>query len=156
MPRIISNPPDPSNLMKSTQSIGNYALSSALADLIDNSVNASANKIDIDFYLDHGSPIVVVSDNGDGIAEAHLTAAMKLASSDPDSDRESTDLGRFGMGLKSASLSQSSSMKVYSRSADGVLSGAGWDLDVVSSAKETWAMFVFDEREITNHLKTLA
>ena len=132
--------------MKSTQAMGNYALSSALADLIDNSINAGASEINIEFILDSSSPVVVVSDNGKGMDQIQLREAMRLASSDPDNERSDADLGRFGMGLKSASLSQSSSMKVFTRSEGGMLSGAGWDLDLVSNSKKDWAMY--DESEI--------
>lgn len=148
MPEIVSNPPNPSNLMKSTQAMGNYALSSALADLIDNSINAGASEINIEFILDSSSPVVVVSDNGKGMDQTQLREAMRLASSDPDNERSDADLGRFGMGLKSASLSQSSSMKVFTRSEGGMLSGAGWDLDLVSNSKKDWAMYLYDESEI--------
>jgi len=135
--------------------MGNYALSSALADLIDNSINAGASQVDIEFYSDKTTPMIVVLDNGRGMTASQLHQGMKLASSDPDNEREDNDLGRFGMGLKSASLSQSSSMKVFTRGGDGDLSGAGWDLDLVSNADADWAMYVFDDYEIISILKKL-
>lgn len=138
--RFQCNPPDASSLMTSARSFGNYDLSSALADLLDNSIKAQASSIDISCVRASGEPEVRILDDGKGMSTEELYVAMRPASTNPDAERAPEDLGRFGWGMKSASLSQCRRLTVITRR-DGVLSGAIWDLDDLHD----WKMGILDE-----------
>lgn len=124
----ISNPPLASSLMATARSFGNYDLAAALADLIDNSIRAGAKKITISFEPDDDDVIVRIRDDGLGMSKDELIQAMRPASANPEDPRDASDLGRFGWGLKSASLSQARVLTVVSWTAAGVTS-ARWDID---------------------------
>lgn len=118
-------PPVAPFLMQALRAVG-YSLSSALADLVDNSIAASSTKIDIRF-THTPEPLVWVLDNGEGMNEASLVSAMRFGSRDPRAPGPQCDLGRFGLGLKTASLSQCRRFTVVSLQG-GTLSVAAWDL----------------------------
>ena len=124
----ISNPPVASSLMATARSFGNYDLASALADLIDNSIKANASKITINFHPEESDVIVRIRDNGCGMSKDELIAAMRPASSNPEDSRDPSDLGRFGWGMKSASLSQARILTVISWTSNGY-SAAIWNID---------------------------
>jgi hypothetical protein len=146
----IFNPPDAAALMTTARSFGNYDLAGALADLIDNSITAESKNIDIICsYLDDGNCEVRIRDDGKGMNEARLRAAMRPASSNPASERSPDDLGRFGWGLKSASFSQAKILTVISWTND-LASGAGWNLDNI----DNFAMSVYDHHDAIALLKT--
>ena len=94
--------PEPSILIESLRDIG-YSFNSALADIVDNSITANANEIWILAIPDDEFRIAIV-DNGDGLGKADLMQAMRLGSTDPRQQRALNDLGRFGLGLKTASF----------------------------------------------------
>ena len=128
----IFNPPVQKNLFNSASRAGAYDLASALADVIDNSITAGASKVEIliNFnYEDLNESSVVIADNGNGMSWDELRVSMQLASEDPEREREISDLGRFGFGMKSASLSQGRKFTVISRKEDGELVVALWDKD---------------------------
>ena len=83
-----------------------YDLPSAIADIIDNSITASAKNINIDYAWNNGDPYIMILDDGDGMSEEKLDEAMTPGSTKPSDERELHDLGRFGLGLKTASWSQ--------------------------------------------------
>jgi len=129
--------------MTSARSFGNYDLPSALADLIDNSIKAGARSVDIMCVRPEGGAEVRLLDDGHGMTMSELQQAMRPASTNPDETRAADDLGRFGWGMKSASLSQCRCLTVLTRRA-GVLAGACWDLDNLAD----WQMGVLEEVEI--------
>ena len=131
----IPNPPLATSLMATARSFGNYDLASALADLIDNSIQARASKISISFVPEDDDVIVKVRDNGCGMSKEELIKAMRPASANPEDPRDATDLGRFGWGLKSASLSQARVLTVVSWNEAGY-TAARWDIDDL----EDWKM----------------
>ena len=91
------------------RSVG-YNLNTAIADIVDNSIAAEATRISI-LYFDQGKePYIAVVDDGWGMDEATAFGAMQLAGNSPNARRASNDLGRFGLGLKAASLSQARSL----------------------------------------------
>ena len=142
--RGIEVPPKPSSLMESIREIG-YSLSTALADLVDNSITAQARNIHI-FASPEASDLKVgILDDGVGMSESELLEAMRLGSRSPLDERNSTDLGRFGLGLKTASFSQCRVLTVVSRS-DGATSCARWDLDHVAES-EMWQILIPDDPE---------
>jgi SH3-like domain-containing protein len=126
--------PDPAGMVASLSSLG-YSLPSAIADLVDNSVSAEARNIDVDFTWDGQSSWIAVSDDGRGMTEAELLTAMTVAARGPSAARSSIDLGRFGVGLKSASFSQCRKLTVAT-GRDGIWHVRTWDLGVVERYKE--------------------
>lgn len=133
--------PDASTLVESTRSIG-YSFESAVADIIDNSLSKNAKDIIIRF--DSNNPrFLAVIDDGIGMDEEELINAMKYGSKSSLEERSSTDLGRFGLGLKMASLSQCRMLTVVTKK-NGVLVGAEWNLDMIGD----WALIMYEEPEI--------
>jgi hypothetical protein len=107
-----------------------YSLESAIADLIDNSITAAARTVDIYAWLREGEPYIAVIDDGHGMTREGLYEAMRLGSQSPLDKRDPKDLGRFGLGLKTASFSQSRVLTVASLDR-GILHACQWDLDYV-------------------------
>lgn len=142
--RTIDLPPYAPVLMESTRAIG-YSLEAAIADIIDNSIAAKATRVEIDFFP-VGDSYISVFDNGIGMDEIAITTAMQYGSYNPLDDRDEFDLGRFGLGLKTASLSQCRKLTVVS-CRNGELHGRRWDLDHVISTKK-WSLIVLDEDEM--------
>ena len=131
-------------LIESIRSIG-YSFETAIADLIDNSISAKATKIDI-LSIPDEEPYIIIFDNGNGMNKKELEEAMRLGSKNPNDVRVENDLGRFGLGLKSASLSQCRSLIVVSKK-DGKLSAFSWNLDYVIK-RNSWSILEYLEDEI--------
>lgn len=127
----IENAPSPSVLMNSMRSIG-YTFKTALADIIDNSISASAKNIYINVPINDDDLFISILDDGNGMSRDDLFNAMKYGS---EREYQLNDLGRFGIGLKSASLSQCRVLTVISKN-EGKLSGFQWDFDSVVSDKK--------------------
>ena len=121
-------PPEP-QLVESMRSVG-YSVETAIADIVDNSIAANAAHISLQFE-GQPKPRITVLDDGDGMTKDELRTAMKLAGKSPSSSRTKTDLGRFGLGLKTASFSQAKRLTVISKTIDGQMSAACWDLDLI-------------------------
>jgi hypothetical protein len=117
------------------RSVG-YSTASALADLIDNSIAAKARTVRISVAM-IPSPLVTITDDGCGMDETSLLLAMRFGSRDPREASASVDLGRFGLGLKTASLSQCRRLTVATLK-DGQLSIARWDLDECDRRGSWW------------------
>ena len=139
-------PPGASSLSESMRDIG-YSLETAVADIIDNSLTAKAERIEIFCDLNGVSPILAIIDDGKGMVEDILVDAMRHGSQNPRKKRKANDLGRFGLGLKTASFSQSRHLTVLSRSG-GELSGAIWDLDVLSD-KDKWIINILEKDDFS-------
>lgn len=135
--------PYASSLIESMRSVG-YSLESAIADLIDNSISANASSIRIEFRP-YDEPYLAIIDNGGGMLPDELTDAMRHGSKSPFNERKEGDLGRFGLGLKTASLSQCKNLTVISLK-EGVLSCRCWDLDHVA-LRNDWILLVPDSEE---------
>ena len=145
----ITNPPLASSLMATARSFGNYDLASALADLVDNSIRAEAKNISISFDPEDDDVIVRIRDDGFGMDKNELINAMRPASANPEDKREAADLGRFGWGLKSASLSQARVLTVISWNAKGI-TAAIWDIDDI----EDWSMELLSGEKAKSLLKS--
>ncbi len=144
--------PNLSNFIKSLRDIG-YSYEIAVADIIDNSITAKAEKIRI-FTVPEPEIIFAVLDDGIGMTEEELIEAMRLASKDPKNKREKNDLGRFGLGLKTASFSQCRKLTVVSKKGE-VVSAKQWDLDFISQ-KNKWLLITpshFDGLPLFDELK---
>lgn len=138
-------PPYAPTLIESTRAIG-YSLEAAVADIIDNSIAAGANKVGIYFFPIDGAYIGIL-DNGKGMNEEELDLAMQYGSRNPSEARDSKDLGRFGLGLKTASLSQCRCLTVATKQGDQ-LRASRWDIDHVAEVGE-WSLLILDEEEIS-------
>jgi len=143
--KTISLPPYAPTLIESTRSIG-YTLESAIADIVDNSVSASASCAEI-FFFPIGDSYIAILDDGYGMNADELETAMRYGSQNPNDKRAATDLGRFGLGLKTASLSQCRTLTVASKK-DGSIEARCWDIDHVIKTGE-WSLIVLEtEKEI--------
>lgn len=137
--------PDASALIESMRDIG-YSIETALADIVDNSITAKADQIDIQFEFFGSQPCIGIIDNGIGMSRDELLNAMRPGSQNPLESRNKGDLGRFGLGLKTASFSQCRVLTVVSRK-DGVTSCARWNLDFVADQND-WLLQLPDGDEI--------
>ncbi|WP_091671005.1 ATP-binding protein [Micromonospora auratinigra] len=126
--------PEPAGMVASLSSLG-YSLPAAVADLVDNSVSAGARNIDVTFTWAGRDSWIAVVDDGRGMSAEELVTAMTVAARGPKTKRSSTDLGRFGVGLKSASFSQARQLSVAAATA-GEWHVRTWDLDVVENSGE--------------------
>jgi hypothetical protein len=140
-----NNPPSPDILMDSMRSIG-YSFESALADVLDNSITAEAKHIWIELPATDKLLYLSMLDDGCGMDKDTLFNAMKYGSQSCHNSRTTNDLGRFGLGLKSASLSQCRKLIVASKK-DDVLSAYCWDLDYVIERKE-WDLLEYQQEDL--------
>lgn len=136
------------SLIESMRSLG-YSFSSAIADLIDNSISANAKEISI---LSEPSidPWLIIFDNGYGMSKEELYEAMRYGSRNPLEERAKDDLGRFGLGLKAASLSQCRRFLVASKKGNEI-NACSWDLDFVIE-KGAWVLKCFSNEEISKYI----
>ena len=142
--RIKQSTPYAPLLIESMRSLG-YSFDTAIADLIDNSVSASAKNIRI--LLDPSDePQVIIFDDGHGMNSATLEEALRFGSRGPEEVRAKHDLGRFGLGLKSASLSQCRRLIVASKNNDAICCFS-WDLDEVERTND-WSVLEYSSEEI--------
>jgi Histidine kinase-, DNA gyrase B-, and HSP90-like ATPase len=128
-------PPEAESTFEGHRAFG-YGTATALADLVDNSITAGAKHIWIDFEWDGPSSTITTTDDGDGMSECELIAAMRLSSRNPREQRAENDLGRFGLGLKTASLSQCRRFTVRTRRRGSQTATRCWDLAVIKAAKD--------------------
>lgn len=143
--------PNPEYLIKSIAEQG-YSLESALADLIDNSISANATQIEILIKTDEEPFTLFLADNGDGMDEEELKSSMHFPSNSPDCTRDTLDLGRFGLGMKTASFSQTRKFTVLSRKkGENEYHGRTWDLNALKDNK--WQLIVNSKEDIENILE---
>jgi hypothetical protein len=103
--------PSARRLIGSLRDLG-YETTEAVADLIDNSIAAGAHDVDVDLTFVGDESSIRISDNGRGMNAAQITEAMRYGAA---RHYEDDDLGKFGLGLKTASLSQCRRLTVASR-----------------------------------------
>lgn len=130
--------PSATPVIQSLRNIG-YNAQTAIADIVDNGIDAGATEIHVNFEYDNGDGYIVIQDNGKGMTVEELQIAMTIGSKDPREDRKQHELGRFGMGLKTASFSLGKRLSVLTKK-DGIISERCWDLDYVSEHNE-WNLF---------------
>lgn len=132
-----------------------YSTATALADIVDNCISANATEIAIHFYWDGSESSISVIDNGKGMNEVELDSAMRLGNKSPTEARAAHDLGRFGMGLKTASFSQCRRLTVASRK-DGRTTCLRWDLDAIAmSTDDGWHLLEGPSEGSERYLSTL-
>ena len=128
--------PSASPVFEALRAFG-YTPETSIADLVDNSIAAKAKNVHIAFVWNDGDAYVVIKDDGAGMSEAALVDAMRLGSQSPVLERKKGDLGRFGLGLKTASIAQAREFSVVTADQLGkepVI--RRWDLDEVQNTGE--------------------
>ncbi|MEK5547458.1 ATP-binding protein [Paenibacillus sp. FSL L8-0689] len=145
---IIVTQPSATPVIQALRSLG-YNAGTAIADLVDNSIDAKATKITLEFKCLVNDGTIIIADNGSGMDENMLQIAMNIGSKDPRANRQPSELGRFGMGLKTASFSLGKRLSVLTKN-QGVYAQRCWDLDHVSQCNE-WQLFT----EIPNEVREL-
>jgi len=118
-------------MIETFRAIG-YNIETAVADIIDNSVSANAKNVWVNFDWKGADTWLSVKDDGEGMNNDELIQAMRPGSKNPLADRTSKDLGRFGLGLKTASFSQARQLTVLSKKQDYSSVYWTWDLDFVN------------------------
>lgn len=130
--------PEASSMIETFRAIG-YSIKTAIADIIDNSITARANNIWIDYDWKGMNTTLSILDDGLGMNNDQLIQAMRPGSRNPLEKRSSDDLGRFGLGLKTASFSQSRKFTVISKAKDLKSVLWTWDLDYVNQ-EQAWKL----------------
>ncbi|MFC1740108.1 ATP-binding protein [Pseudomonadota bacterium] len=147
--------PDPERLIEGLRDTG-YEFNTAVADIVDNSIAASASLVDIKLDMDfRGNVRLSIADNGHGMNRDDLLNAMKYGS---ERRPDPASLGKFGLGLKTASTAFCRRLSVVSRDAgDAPLLQATWDLDHVAHTRK-WELLLSDvpDEESIDHLTSIS
>jgi hypothetical protein len=143
--------PSARRLITSLRDMG-YDFATAVADVIDNSIEAKATRIAVDVHFDGDDSFVQITDNGHGMTPAQLREALRYGT-ERDYDAGEA-LGKFGLGLKTASMSQCQRLTVASRSSPGRadISAHSWDLDHVI-ATDRWEIVEVPKQEQSEELR---
>jgi hypothetical protein len=123
-------PPMAAAMIESLRGVG-YSTATALAGLIDNSISAGCRNVWLEFKFEGPRSTITILDDGSGMTPDELRRAMTLGGIGPLAQRAPNDLGRFGLGLKTASFSQCRCLSVASKR-DGIVSTKRWDLDYIA------------------------
>jgi hypothetical protein len=145
--------PHAASLVESLRAFG-YDLPTALADLVDNSITAGAQNVWLDFHWDGENSVIAVTDDGDGMSEGSLVSAMRPGSQNPLEPREPHDLGRFGLGLKTASFSQCRQVTVRSVVRGGKPATRCWNLDHIARVND-WQLLRCGDAGTERHFHRL-
>lgn len=141
----INVPPDPARLVGALRAIG-YKFEQAISDLVDNSINADAKHVVIRFITDRDSiRAVAIADDGIGMDEETISEAMRFGSKDV---YEESSLGKYGMGLKLASMSHAKVLTVVSRCA-GAPVGRRWTPEGIA---DDWAVDILGSEDFRHTL----
>jgi len=145
--------PSARRLMASLRDMG-YEFSTAVSDLVDNSIEAGATRVTIDIEFDGDNSWVRIADNGCGMSPAQLREAMRYGSSNRDYGEE--DLGKFGLGMKVASLSQCRSLSVASRTSRerADIAAYAWDLEHIDK-EDKWEILDLRETGVPTEMRDL-
>ncbi len=138
---VASAEPEASTLLQTFRAIG-YSIEAAIADIVDNSISARAENIWIDYDWEGPSTKISILDDGDGMTNKELINAMRPGSKNPLTFRSKEDLGRFGLGLKTASFSQCQKFCVISKKEGNNAVWWSWDLDFIEKHK-SWSIIKY-------------
>lgn len=145
MSQFVDASPPPSAHLTTLAQMG-YSFTTAVGDILDNSISAGATEVRIFFLREQGSYRFLIVDDGCGMSQQELTQNMVVGCHDPNANRELTDLGRFGSGLKTASFSQAEVLSVWSWRTNDSASGAVWDTNHVKKTN-AWMLEVLQGNE---------
>ena len=146
--------PRASVLAESLRAFG-YDLGTAIADLVDNCVSAGAKNVWVDFIWAENNSCIVITDDGHGMSESRLRDAMRLGSRHPGEHRAADDLGRFGLGMKTASFSQCRCVTVNTKVAGQKSVLRRWDLDHLAKT-DKWEVLLFARHDSERHFRRLS
>jgi hypothetical protein len=146
--------PEASSMIETFRAIG-YSIEAAVADIIDNSISAAAKNIWINFEWQGSETWLSVKDDGNGMSNDELIQAMRPGSKNPLDDRSTKDLGRFGLGLKTASFSQSRKLSVISKKENNRSIYWTWDLDFVKHTGNWDLIKYLPEGNFENEINTV-
>ena len=138
--------PSARRLIPSMREAG-YDFVHAVADIIDNSIEANASRVAVKMEFEGENSWVRISDNGTGMTGATITEAMRFGTQ---RDYEADELGKFGLGLKTASISQCSRLTVASRTNHNArrIEVRQWDLEHIKNT-DKWEIIVIPSEERT-------
>lgn len=142
--------PKASSMVETFRAIG-YSLETAVADIIDNSISADAMNIWINRIWRGGRSFITIKDDGHGMTSQEIIQAMRPGSQNPNDERSTKDLGRFGLGLKTASFSQCRKVSVFSKRKNFASAFWTWDLDFVA-ATDNWDLLKWMPEEFSHEL----
>lgn len=125
-------------LSESLRAFG-YNLPTAIADVVDNSITAKAKHVEIDLFWAGRDSWLRITDDGSSMTEAQLVEAMRAGTKGPLEQRDPHDLGRFGLGLKTASFSQCRRLTVTAKAKGRREATRCWDLDFIQK-QQKWAL----------------
>jgi hypothetical protein len=147
--------PNPISLLESNRNLG-YLIQEAIADLIDNSISAGATEISYELNWNNGVPFFLLKDNGCGMTneENELVDSFRLGSKNPLELRPPEDLGRFGFGMKTASLSQARILSVFTRKKDQGIFALALDLNFISAQKK-WHLKTVEKNLFPDEIRFL-
>jgi hypothetical protein len=139
--------PSAKRLISSMRDLG-YEFSDAVAEIVDNSIQAGANVIQVSLQFDGYESYLTVLDNGVGMTPAEMREALRFGSM---RDYEQDDLGKFGLGLKTSSLSQCDALTVSSRNSQKKVQihSYSWDMDHINKVDQ-WEILPIETEELLN------
>jgi hypothetical protein len=148
----IESIPSARRLVQSLRDMG-YDFAQAVADVVDNSITAKATVIHIDITFDGDASWVRIADNGTGMTPAVLREAMRFGSNSRDYGED--DLGKFGLGLKTASLSQARYLAVASRwnKTRVEIHGYSWDIDHIART-DRWEIIALGKQGFSEEVRS--
>ncbi len=141
--------PSAMRLISSMRDLG-YEFSDAVAEIVDNSIQAGANVIQVELRFDGLDSYLTVADNGVGMTSAEIQEAMRFGSN---REYAKNDLGKFGLGLKTSSLSQCDLLTVSSRRSTqkSRIYSFSWDVPYVSEV-DRWEILSVEKDDLLNHV----
>lgn len=151
----IDAPPKAGAMINTFRAYG-YNLQTAIADIIDNSISANAKTVWINYTWDGQDSFVTILDDGKGMDDPTLIDAMTPGSKNPDDPRSEQDLGRFGLGLKTASFSQCKALTVAAKRSNEKIHKKCWDLDFVNKSEKWLLLDYISRKELLDDLNNLA
>jgi len=152
--KTASAAPKASSMVETFRAIG-YTLETAVADIIDNSISANAKNIWVNRIWRGGHSVITIKDDGRGMTSEETIQAMRPGSQNPNEVRSEKDLGRFGLGLKTASFSQCRKVTVFSKKVDYAPAFWTWDLDYVAE-HDSWDLLNWIPGEFANSLDDIS
>jgi hypothetical protein len=136
--------PEPRGQYELYKGLG-YTIEEALSDLLDNSIDARATKAEIRFVrTDTTLEAIEIIDNGEGIPSDYIETAMQITYA---SNKDDFSLGKFGLGMKTASFALADRLTVVSRAKEDLHAGRCWDLETVQE-KNKWLLYELNSKEI--------
>ena len=150
MAHKITSLPAAKRTLNALRDIG-YDINSAIADIVDNSLSrgkASNVFINFDFTKDYKF-FLYIFDDGNGMSSSTLEESMRIGSNND--EYEKNDLSKYGMGLKTASMSQAMKLTVLSKFHGSQVSAYSWDLHHINDTNK-WEILKHTSEEI-KHLQ---